>query len=109
MAIISSHILNSVDGSHAAGVKVQLINLASGETVFETQTDDGGRLKQNIADPDPKAEYELAYEMGAYWAASGTPTRLTQIVLRFGMPQPDKTYHSPIIISPNGYSGWVSA
>jgi 5-hydroxyisourate hydrolase len=108
MAIVSSHILNSADGSHAQGCKVRLINLVSGEIVFEAVTDPGGRIKQQVAIPDPDAEYELAFDAGAYWAACGNPTRLTEIVLRFRMPQPDETYHSPIILSPNGYSAWVS-
>ena len=39
-AIVSSHLLNSVDGSHAGGIAVRLINLASGATLFETASDD---------------------------------------------------------------------
>ena len=107
--VVSSHILNSADGSHAGGVKLRLINLASGETMFETETDDGGRLKHDVCNPDPNAVYELVFDTGAFWAARGTPTRMDEIVLRFRMPQPDATYHSPIIMSPNGYSVWVSS
>jgi 5-hydroxyisourate hydrolase len=34
---------------------------------------------------------------------------MPQIASRFRMPEPDGTYHSPIIMSPNGYSVWASA
>jgi 5-hydroxyisourate hydrolase len=108
MALVTSHILNSVDGSHADGVNVRLVNIATGEVVFDTSTGKGGRLSQDVANPDPDAEYEIAIDAGAFWAAQGQPTRLTQIALRFRMPEVDATYHSPIILSPNGYSVWVS-
>lgn len=108
MAIVSTHILNSLDGSHAGGVSVRLVNLDTGETLFETATDDGGRLKEDIPSPDPKAEYELAVDAGTFWTARGHPTRLTWIAMRFRMMQADGTYHSPIIFSPNGYSAWIS-
>lgn len=108
MAVVSTHILNSVDGSHAAGVKLRLINLATGKTVFETATDVGGRVKQNVSDPDATAEYELSVCAGDYWTSRGHESRLTKFALRFRMPQPDETYHSPIILAPNGYSIWIS-
>ena len=43
MATISSHLLNSVDGTHASGVKVIINQInSSGEKVifFETETDE---------------------------------------------------------------------
>ena len=66
-AIVSSHLLNSVDGSHAGGIAVRLINLASGATIFQTASDDAGRLLQEIADPDPAARFELVFHTGPYW------------------------------------------
>ena len=109
MAVVSSHILNSVDGSHAGGIKIWLVDLFSGEVVFETVTDEGGRMKQSVTNPDLNVEYELVFDAGAFWAARGYTTRMPLIALRFRMPEPDGTYHSPIIMSPNGYSVWASA
>ncbi len=31
-----------------------------------------------------------------------------EIVIRFRMPDPDRQYHIPIIMSPNSYSCWWS-
>ena len=109
MAVISSHILNSADGSHASGVQVRLTAVETGESLFDTQTDGGGRLKVELSDIEPEADYELNFGVGAYWTERGIPSRLGEIALRFRMPDPTATYHSPIIISPNGYSGWISA
>ena len=108
MAVVSTHILNGVDGSHAAGVTLMLINLATGEIVFESATDAGGRVKQDVTDPDPAAEYELSVDAGDYWASRGHQSRLTNLALRFRMPRANQTYHSPIILAPNGHSVWVS-
>jgi 5-hydroxyisourate hydrolase len=109
MAVVSSHILNGVDGNHAGGIKVRLINLDTGETLFEAATDAGGRLKQEVPDPDPNAQYELTFQTAPYWATHGAAqSRTSEIVLRFAMPKTDGTYHSPIILSPNGYSLWTS-
>ena len=47
MATLSSHLLNSVNGTHAGGVKVIIyqINSSSNKKIFfETETDDGGRI-----------------------------------------------------------------
>ena len=33
---------------------------------------------------------------------------VSEIVVRFNMENPNKKYHIPIIISPNGYSIWWS-
>jgi 5-hydroxyisourate hydrolase len=46
MATLSSHLLNSVDGTHANGVKVTINQInSSGEKIifFETETDSGGK------------------------------------------------------------------
>ena len=112
MAVVSSHTLNAVDGSHAGGIAVRLVNLDSGETVFDTAMDDGGRLVQDVANPEPTARYEMVFQTGSYWNARVDQTRGTRImdevVVRFAMPDPDGRYHLPLILSPHGYSLWSS-
>ena len=51
MATLSSHLLNSVDGTHANGVKVIINQInSSGEKIvfFETETDKGGRILKDF-------------------------------------------------------------
>lgn len=112
MAVVSSHALNGVDGSHAGGVGVRLVNLATGGTVFDAVTDEGGRLSQDIGDPDAAAVYELVFRTGPYWdgrtqAAHGARV-MDEVVVRFAMPDPGGRYHIPVILSPHATSYWCS-
>jgi len=112
MAVVSSHTLNAVDGSHAGGIKVRLVNLDTGETVFDGAMDDDGRLVQEFADTDANARYEMVFQTGPYWetrvAQSHGPRIMDEIVVRFTMPGVDGRYHIPLIVSPHGYSLWCS-
>ena len=110
MATLTSHTLNGTDGSHAGAIKVKLIEV-DGQTIFETKMDDGGRLKQEI-EPNkinPSSIYELTFETGQYWLERGFEQIMDQVVLRFKMPDPEGSYHMPIIINPNSYSTWWSS
>lgn len=111
MATLTSHTLNGSDGTHAGGIAVTLSNLSAGTVTFTAQMDAGGRLSQNIApgDVDPTATYELVFDTGPYWAARSIPATVTQIALRFAMPDPAGTYHMPVILNPNSYSMWSSS
>ncbi len=112
MAVVSSHALNAVDGSHAGGIAVRLINLDTGETLFDAAMDEDGRLVQEIADPKPTARYEMVFQTGAYWenrVAQAHGIRIMdEIAVRFTMPDPAGRYHVPLILSPHGYSLWCS-
>ena len=50
MATLSSHLLNSVNGTHASGVKVivnQISSSGSKKIFYETETDQAGRILKN--------------------------------------------------------------
>lgn len=110
MATLTSHTLNGTDGTHAGGIPVTLTNLTTGTVTLTAQMDEGGRLSVNInaKDIDPDAMYELVFDAARYWAARDMPTTVTQIALRFAMPDPEGTYHMPVILNPNSYSMWTS-
>ena len=110
MAILSSHLLNSVDGTHANGVKVIINQInSSGEKIifFETETDDGGRILKdfNLSENDCKCDYEMICKISDYFSEKKI---VSEIIIKFRMEDPKKKYHLPIIISPNGYSIWWS-
>jgi 5-hydroxyisourate hydrolase len=69
MALITSHTLNSVNGTHAANIAVELVHilqLGDRETLLQTSTDEGGRFSENIS-LSAKAcadRYELAFQTG---------------------------------------------
>ncbi len=117
MATLSTHTLNSVDGSHAGGIALSLYRIGSGgqrEDVLSGQTDAGGRFSQEIAltDEETAATYELVLQTGAYFQAMGvqaTPMQICQeTVVRFHMPDPEARYHIPMMLAPNSYSVWWS-
>jgi 5-hydroxyisourate hydrolase len=118
MASLSTHILNSVDGTHAGDVAVCLSRTdAQGRRVvlFDRRTDPGGRLTERIdpAQVDAAADYELVFQTGAYFAARGLDLpglRLQhEVVIRFRMPDAQAAYHMPLVMAPNGYSVWLSS
>lgn len=114
MALISSHTLNGIDGTHAAGIAVRLTRIGDNGLLFASQTDAGGRLSQEVdlSDADPGDIYELTFQTDAYWATRGLPQGdkriIGEIVLRFAMPDPNGQYHMPVIVNPNSYSTWMS-
>ena len=110
MATLSSHLLNSVDGTHACGVKVIINQInSSGEKVifFESETDNGGRILKefNLSKDDCNCDYEMVCKTADYFSEKKI---VSEIIIKFRMEDPKKKYHLPIIISPNGYSIWWS-
>ena len=118
MATLTTHVLNSVNGTHAenVGVRLSLIDKEGYQNVlFDTQTDSGGRLQKTI-DPsiiNPSATYELVFNITDYFseqlAAEGSMRILQEVVFRFIMPDPNGKYHIPVLIAPNSYSIWCSS
>ena len=110
MATFSSHLLNSTDGTHAGGVKVIIYQINTNgvkKKYFESETDDGGRILKefNITEEDCLCDYEMLCKTGNYFSEERI---VSEIIVKFKMPDPNKKYHLPIIIAPNGYSIWWS-
>lgn len=117
MATISSHVLDSVTGTHASGIRVSCVcrDTAGVSTLlFDSVANEQGRIQEQIdiqtnADSD---EYELVFQSAEYYRASGQPHDGLQImntvVLRLNLPDADGTYHLPLMLSPHSYSVWWS-
>ena len=110
MATLSSHLLNSVDGTHASGVKVtinQINSLGVKKIFFETETDNGGRILKDfeLSNDDCECDYEMVCKTANYFYKKKI---ISEIIIKIRMEEPKKKYHLPIIISPNGYSIWWS-
>jgi len=110
MAILSSHLLNSVNGTHASGVKIAIHQIKkSGEKkiFYETKTDTGGRILKDfeLSNDDCTCDYEMICKIADYFSEKKI---ISEIIIKFKMEDPKKKYHIPIIISPNGYSIWWS-
>jgi 5-hydroxyisourate hydrolase len=117
MAVLSSHTLNSVDGTHAGGIRLSLIKIEGTErkVLLKSATDEGGRFKETIdlSESDTSASFEMILQTGDYFAKQLLPQSgmqiLKEVVVRFEMPEVDGSYHIPFMLAPNSYSVWLSS
>ena len=68
MSAISSHILDSITGSSAVGIRVQLFKLNAqnqSELVFDVISDREGRISENV-DVDIEQAFELVFHSADY-------------------------------------------
>lgn len=110
---LSTHVLDTVSGKPAQGVTITLLELsAEGDhrTVATVVTNADGRTDAPlIADrPIPFGQYELRFEIGAYFARTGAakaePAFLDVVPIRFGVADPEGHYHVPLLASPWSYT-----
>ena len=118
MATISSHVLDSVIGDHAAGIRVacyRITSETSREKLFDVIGNEQGRIAEavEINQSDTSVEVELVFHSAAYWNAQPATPPANQImetvVVRFAIPEPDDKIHIPVMLSPHSYSVWWSA
>lgn len=115
MATVSSHVLDSVNGTHAAGIRCQLFRLdeeGGREMVFDLKADQEGRITEEVEveNATRDAEYELVFHSEAYFELQSinANTMVETIVIRFNMNDAHKRYHLPVMLSPHSYSTWWS-
>ena len=117
MAVISSHVLDSVKGISAAGIRVEFFQLSgdrSAQRLFETYSDSEGRISEPVGLEDNPADtmYELVFHTGDYFPvaviAQGSHNNMQSVVVRISLPDPDARYHIPVVLSPHSYTVWWS-
>ena len=117
MAVITTHVLNSVNGSHAGDVKIAIFQIAENGNrtkVFNGATDDSGRLSVTLeaSEINEASDYEMVLQSGKYFEQHQLQVANMQvqkeIVIRFVMPDAQGKYHMPLMMAPNSYSVWFS-
>jgi 5-hydroxyisourate hydrolase len=111
---LTTHVLDTAQGQPAAGLEIALWALdadrASRRLLRSVRTDADGRTDGPLLEGDALAAgvYELVFAVGAYFAAQGlatdTPPFLGEVVVRFGIADPQAHYHVPLLTSPWSYS-----
>ncbi|MDD9857562.1 MAG: hydroxyisourate hydrolase [Gammaproteobacteria bacterium] len=122
MATLTTHVLDSLSGTHAAGLGVTLYRIepAGGRTaLFNAVTDAGGRLHKTVEvnAAHTGATCELVFQTADYFARQSAlpgvvtahPGILREAALRFVMPDPDGAYHIPMMLAPSSVSVWCSS
>lgn len=118
MAIISSHVLDSVRGDHASGIRVECLKRSpTGKQIqlFDVIASDQGRISEVInvgLSHSPDDQFELVFHSQTYFdsyvSTSLNEQILQCVVIRLNLADPDGSYHVPIMLAPHSYSVWWS-
>lgn len=111
---LTTHVLDTVRGRPAAGLAIELyrldLELDVRERISMVRTNAEGRTDGPLLAGDALTEgiYELVFDLGSYFAASGhanaTIPFLDRVPVRFGISDAEANYHVPILASPWAYT-----
>ena len=110
---LSTHVLDTMHGTPAAGMRVRLVRVAGGqcETVKDFVLNADGRNPDGPLYDNAslrRGTYRLEFEVAAYFRARGVqlpdPPFLDCVSLDFGVAHEDQHYHVPLLCSPWSYS-----
>ena len=112
MPRLSTHVLDIARGVPAQGVVIELCSVHGSERrpLARTVTNEDGRTSAPLLDGDAleTGVYELTFRAGDYFRLASVPMTsppfLDDIVIRFGIGDPTRNYHVPLLLSPHGYS-----
>jgi 5-hydroxyisourate hydrolase len=112
MAGITTHVLDTVRGLPAAGMRIEFSVMRDGawHLLRSLAANADGRTDGPLlapADVQP-GEYRIVFHVAAYFRERGTalpdPPFLDRVPLRFGVADPAAHYHVPLLCSPWSYS-----
>ncbi|MDH2384103.1 2-oxo-4-hydroxy-4-carboxy-5-ureidoimidazoline decarboxylase [Bradyrhizobium sp. CER78] len=110
---LTTHVLDTNSGRPAAGVALELVELAElgvSRVVTSATTNRDGRTDAPLIGgrPVPVGKYELTFSVGDYFAARGVPLAdppfLDRITLRFAVSEPEGHLHVPLLVTPWSYA-----
>jgi len=105
---LSTHVLDTVHGGPAPGVRIVLRR--GDETLVDTVTNDDGRTDEPllIGEAFRAGTYELDFHVAAYFLGRsmkmGAPPFLDVVTIRFGISAENENYHVPLLCSPWAYN-----
>jgi 2-oxo-4-hydroxy-4-carboxy-5-ureidoimidazoline decarboxylase len=110
---LSTHVLDTHSGRPAAGIELELIELAdlgASRVITRAVTNADGRTDQPLVHgrPVPIGRYELMFDIGKYFGERGVPISdppfLDKIPLRFSVSEPEGHLHVPLLVTPWSYA-----
>lgn len=110
---LSTHVLDTMHGTPAAGMAVALYTTQGGQAalVRRLTLDADGRNPDGplYGDAELKAgTYRLVFDVAGYFRARGValpdPPFLDQVAVDFGIAREREHYHVPLLVSPWSYS-----
>jgi len=110
MGSLTTHVLDTVRGRPAAGVKIEIHRISgNGKLLKILTTNAEGRCDTPLlaSDEFEPGTFELLFHVGTYFRSLGTnltePAFLDVVVVRIGIAG-DELHHVPLLISPWSYS-----
>lgn len=104
---ISTHVLDVMRGSPAAGVAVTLSRRepdGDWKEVGESVTDADGRVRQLTDDELEAGEYQLRFDTRPYFERSGLDAFYPEVLVVFNVADPSSHVHVPVLLSAYGYT-----
>ena len=110
MTKLTTHCLDTFSGKPAKGIKVD-VYFVSGkrEKINSTILNNNGRSDKPLVEGAnfKEGQYELIFSVGDYFKnitnLPKTPF-LDEVIIRFGISNPNENYHVPLLVSPWSYS-----
>ena len=111
MSKLTSHVLDVYSGKPGAGIKVDVYFISdNGRNKLNTVLlNKDGRADTSLVEGSnfKEGKYELVFFIGDYFKKitnlPKTPF-LDEVVIRFGISDPNEHYHVPLLVSPWSYS-----
>ena len=112
MGRLTTHVLDTTHGLPGAEIKVELykVNEDSTEKLATVLTNSDGRTDAPIlAGNDFRpGKYQLVFYVADYYRSKGVELDgvpfLDDVVIRFGLDDPEAHYHVPLLVSPYSFS-----
>jgi 5-hydroxyisourate hydrolase len=117
MGKLTTHVLNLAAGIPAAGMRIELRAAAATSSgvvglspIATAQTNADGRCSTPLLEGGAfrLGRYTLTFHVSAYFRALGhelpEPPFLDEVVIAFGIADPRRDYHVPLLVSPWSYS-----
>ncbi len=112
MGKLTTHVLDTMNGCPAAGMRVRLYSLAGGDArlLKELTLNHDGRADAPLLEGDAfvAGAYRLLFDVAPYFRARGAalsdPPFLDAVPLDFGLADTGAHYHVPLLASPWAYS-----
>ena len=103
MSALTTHVLDTMRGQPAAGMKVALWSLDKKALLKTVETNKDGRTDAPLLDGDSMVagNYELTFFVGDYF---GEKKFLDRVPVRFIISNANTKYHVPLLVSPWSYS-----
>lgn len=112
MSRLTTHVLDLTSGSPAGGMTVELaaIDGATRRVVASAKTNRDGRCEGALLEGErfTAGVWQLEFHVAAYFRAQGVPLAdppfLDVVTVRFGVADPGRHHHVPLLVTPWSYS-----